>query len=141
MRTYFDSSVLVAAVVVEEAHHGRALKALAESSEGFTSTHAVAEVFSTLTSGRLDIQLSPNDALLVIETNVCQRLEIIELALADYLEAIRGSQRVGARGGAIFDMLHLQAARHCKAARILTLNLRHFLAFAPDLKEAIALPG
>jgi hypothetical protein len=37
-------------------------------------------------------------------------------------------------------MLHLQAARRCRANRILTINLRHFQTFAPDLKHSIALP-
>jgi hypothetical protein len=36
---------------------------------------------------------------------------------------MRNSQMVGARGGAIFDMLHLQAARRGAAKRILTLNV------------------
>jgi hypothetical protein len=50
------------------------------------------------------------------------------------------SQDAGARGGAVYDMLHLQAARRCRANRILTINLRHFQTFAPDLKHSIALP-
>jgi predicted nucleic acid-binding protein len=34
MRTYFDSSALVAAMVEEEEHHAAALKALAEATPG-----------------------------------------------------------------------------------------------------------
>ena len=45
-------------MVEEEEHHGAALKALASSADGFTSTHAIAETFATLTSGRLDLQLT-----------------------------------------------------------------------------------
>jgi hypothetical protein len=37
-------------------------------------------------------------------------------------------------------MLHLQAARRGSAKRILTVNVRHFQAFAPDLKNIISLP-
>jgi len=140
MKTYFDSSVLVAAMVAEEEHHGSALKALAEISGGITSTHAIAETFATLTSGRLGIQLSPNDALRIIEANVLERLEVTELTLTDYRRAMQSSQSAGARGGAICDMLHLQAARRCQAGRILTINLRHFQTFAPDLKQSIVLP-
>ena len=140
MKTYFDSSALVAAMVEEEEHHQAALRALAEASDGATSNHALAETFATLTSGRLDVQLSPDDALKMIEANVCRRLEIINLDLPDYRRAMQRSQAAGARGGAIFDMLHLQAARRCKATRILTINLRHFHAFAPDLKDLITLP-
>jgi predicted nucleic acid-binding protein len=140
MRTYFDSSALVAAMVEEEEHHAAALKALAEATDGITSTHAVAETFATLTSGRLEIQLSPNDALKIVEANVLGRLEVLDLTLSDYRRAMQSSQDAGARGGAVYDMLHLQAARRCRANRILTLNLRHFQTFAPDLKHVIALP-
>jgi predicted nucleic acid-binding protein len=138
--TYFDSSALVAAMVEEEEHHAAAFGALAEATDGVTSTHALAETFATLTSGRVDIQLSPNDALKIIEANVVRRLEVADLNLSDYRRAMQSSQGAGARGGAIFDMLHLQAARRCRATRILTINLRHFQTFAPDLKHLIMLP-
>ena len=140
MRTYFDSLALVAAMVEEEEHHAAALKALAEATDGVTSTHAVAETFATLTSGRLEIQLSPSDALRIIEANVLGRLEVLDLTLSDYRQAMQSSQEVGARGGAVYDMLHLQAARRCRASRILTINLRHLQTFAPDLRHSIALP-
>ena len=138
--TYFDSSVLVAAMVEEEEHHASALRALADATDGVTSTHALAETFATLTSGRAEIQLSPKHALRIIEANVLQRLEVMELTVADYRRAMQSSQSAGARGGAIYDMLHLQAARRSGATRILTVNLRHFQTFAPDLKQRIVLP-
>jgi hypothetical protein len=62
------------------------------------------------------------------------------LGLVDYQQVMRNSRAVGARGGAIFDMLHLQAARRGAAKRILTINVRHFQIFAPDLKNLISLP-
>lgn len=84
--------------------------------------------------------MSPNDALKIIEANVVQRLEVMDLSLSDYRRAMECSQQAGARGGAIFDMIHLQAARRSRAKRILTINLRHFQTFAPDLKHLIVLP-
>ena len=127
-------------MVEEEEHHDAAWKALAGATEGFTSTHAVAETFATLTSGRLDVQLTPAEAAQVIEANIIRRLQIVELQLTDYQQAMGSSQTAGARGGAIFDMLHLQAARRMAAKRILTINVRHFQVFAPDLKSIISLP-
>jgi predicted nucleic acid-binding protein len=127
-------------MVEEEEHHGAALKALASSADGFTSTHAIAETFATLTSGRLEVQLTPDEATEVINANVIRRLQVVELGLSDYQQAMRNSQTVGARGGAIFDMLHLQAARRGAAKRILTINVRHFQIFAPDLKNIISAP-
>ena len=139
MRAYFDSSVLIAAFVQEEKHHERAVEALANSS-GFTSTHALAEMYGTLTSGRLPIRLTPEEAIEMIEQNVLARMEILELSLRDYRAALAESKANGARGGAVYHLLHLQAARRGQAKRILTLNIRHFQSFAPDLKEIITEP-
>jgi predicted nucleic acid-binding protein len=127
-------------MVEEEAHHPRALDALTGNRDGFTSNHALAEVFATLTSGRLDIQLMPEEAHDLVEANVIDRLRVIDLTLSDYRAAMKTSQTVGARGGAIFDMLHLQAARRGRAQRILTINVRHFQIFAPDLAGLVAMP-
>jgi predicted nucleic acid-binding protein len=127
-------------MVEEEEHHDAALKALASSTDGFTSTHAIAETFATLTSGRLEGQLTPDEATEVIDANVIRRLQIVDLGLSDYQQAMRNSRTVGARGGAIFEMLHLQAARRKGAKRILTINVRHFQVFAPDLKSIISSP-
>ena len=140
MKIYFDSSALIAGMVEEEEHHAASLKALAECEDGFTSTHALAETFATITSGRLGIQLAPNEAWRIINTNVAGRLNILELTFADYRQAMQNCQAAGARGGAIFDMLHLQAARRGNAERILTINIRHFQTFAPDLQNKISLP-
>ena len=127
-------------MVEEEEHHSAASKALEDLPDGFTSTHTVAETFATLTGGRLGLQLSPHDAIEVLDANVIGRLRLVELTLRDYRRAMKDSQAVGARGGAIFDLLHLQSARREGATRILTINVRHFQIFAPDLREIISLP-
>jgi predicted nucleic acid-binding protein len=127
-------------MVEEEEHHGEALQALAGSTDGFTSTHAIAETFATLTSGRLEIQLTPNEAAQLIDANIIRQIQVVDLELSDYQQAMRNSQTVGARGRAIFDMLHLQAARQGGAKRVLTINVRHFQIFAPDLKSIISSP-
>lgn len=141
MKIYFDSSALIAGMVAEEIHHERAADALSDSKDGFTCNHALSEVFATLTGGRLTLQLSPSEAAELIDNNVVDRLAILDLSAADYRKAIADCQRVGARGGGIFDMLHLQAARRGKAECIFTVNVRHFQTFAPDLSELIRLPS
>ena len=140
MRTYFDSSALLAAFVEEEEHHASATAALLDAADSFTCNHALAEIYGTLTSGRLDIQLIPRQAREMIEANVLDRLEVLELSVNDYRKAMVAGEAVGARGGAIFDMLHLQAARRGNARKIFTINVRHFQVFAPDLREIISLP-
>lgn len=73
MSSYFDSTVLVAAAVVEEPHHAQALTAILGTSDRITAAHSLAEVFSTLTGGRLKPQSSPNQALQIIQTNILSK--------------------------------------------------------------------
>lgn len=140
MKTYWDSSALLAAVVRDEPHHAQANAALASAPDDWTTPHALAECFATLTGGRKSIQLSPADALRVIEGNFLPRLKLLDLGPDDYMTAMRSAQPAGARGGALYDLLHLQAARKLKAQRIYTINVRHFQAFAPDLARHICAP-
>ena len=141
MSAYWDASALIAAVVEDEEHHESAFEALASARADCTSTHALAEVFAILTSGRLTIQISPEEAFGFIDANFQERLKVMPLSLDDYREAMRRSHAAGARGGAIYDMLHLQCARRAKVKKIYTINLGHFRTFGPDLREMISVPG
>lgn len=79
--------------------------------------HALTETFSTLTGGALGMRLPATTAAAILRDNLAPRMEIIHLT------------RRGIRGGAIYDYLHLAAARKAGAARLYTLNLSDFLAF------------
>jgi predicted nucleic acid-binding protein len=58
----------------------------------------------------------------------------------DYIKLLDNAGPVGARGGAICDLLLLACARKVKARKIYTLNHRHFCALAPDLADKIVSP-
>jgi predicted nucleic acid-binding protein len=126
---YLDSSVLVAALVEDEPAHESCLRLL-RGKDLVVWTHALAESFATLTGGRLGIRVSPTVAAQLIETSLLPRLRLIELGSEELVDAIRGSDTVGARGGAIYDLLHLTAARKSSAKSLYTLNTRHFEAVA-----------
>ena len=87
-----------------------------------------------LTSGRLGVQLSPEQASRLLHENVVGHLEFISLTTEEVLEILESCQSGGIRGGAVYDALHLAAARKSGAEEILTLNRRHFKAIAPDLE-------
>jgi len=140
MREFFDTSALLAAMIEDEPGHEAALTALASVRDGHAATHSLAECFATLTGGRLPVQLAPATAAQLIESNVVRRLKLVSLSAMEYSAALRSALEVGARGGAIYDVLLLAAARKCRAERIHTLNHRHFAAFAPDLRDRMV-PG
>jgi len=56
------------------------------------------------------------------------------------IQAFDESEPRGVRGGAIFDYLHLAAARHHKAAHFYTLNTSHIQSFWREGDPAIVHP-
>jgi predicted nucleic acid-binding protein len=126
---YLDSSVLVAALVEDEPSHEKCLQLLRKKDLA-TWTHALAEVFATLTGGRLGLRVPPAVAAELMDASLAPRLRLIELTAADLTGAIRKSESAGVRAGAIFDLLHLTAACRSSATALYTLNTRHFVPLA-----------
>src|SRR4051812_13703031 len=104
MSSYLDSTVLIAATLIEEAHHIEAQAAITHSNPGITAAHSLAEVFSTLTGGRTKPQFTPTQAVATIERNILPKVRVIPISVADYMRALTASQAVGVRGGAIYDL-------------------------------------
>jgi predicted nucleic acid-binding protein len=139
MTLYLDSSVLVAALVEDEPSHEACLQVLRKRNL-VAWTHALTESFATLTGGRLGVRVSPTVAAQLVGSLV-PRLRLLELTAADVIEAINKAESVGARGGAMYDYLHLVAARKSAATVLYTINTRHFAALARSGDPAIEAPG
>lgn len=137
---FFDTSVLVSAFVEDERCHEACSDVVANSDDGVVSVHALAECFSILTGGRLSIRLLPETATQLIETNIVQRMKVVTLTARETMQVLASCQKLGVRGGGIYDCLHIAAARKAEADQLYTLNLRHFTAFAPDLASKIRQP-
>lgn len=129
MRIYLDSTVLVAAVTDIEPFHEGCASLLLGGAALCMLPHAVSETFATLTGGRLSLRLSPAMATRLIEVNLLPRISFVPWNGADHVAALKEAERRGVRGGAIYDYLHLAAARKAKASKLVTLNLRHYQAF------------
>lgn len=126
MSFFLDSSILVAAITDIEPHSQASADLLLGKTALCIRSHALAETFSALTGGRLSLRLSPPTAVKLIEVNILPRVSITDLTAAEVLRALRETESRGIRGGSIHDYLHLATARKVKAARLYTLNPRHF---------------
>lgn len=91
-------------------------------------SHVLAETFSTLTGGRKAFRLPAAVTAAVLEEDYVPDLTITTLTPTEMLRAMREAEARGVRGGAIFDFLHLVAARKAKAVRFYTLNISDFRA-------------
>ena len=121
-RLYWDASALV------EALQSDGVRDRLETAGGWTRPHSLAEVFSTLTGGRLGFRCQPDDAYRMIR-ELSASVALVELDGEDTLAALSVCQESGVRGGLVHDFLHVAAAEKAGAERILTLNKRDFQSF------------
>jgi len=145
VKTYFDTSVVVASLVDIHESHREAFHAVAQvakgENKGAICAHGLAECFSVLTGTRPYRHLaSPVEVGLMLRDNMVRMFEIITLNSEDYLEVIRSAAEKGHMGGQIYDALHIAAARKAECDVLYTFNVRHFRELAPDLATRIRAP-
>lgn len=137
---FLDSSVLVASLDPDDPAHTASSRLVAAGGHQAYS-HALAEVFSALTGGRLGRRLTPAVATGLINGSVLPYVTAQALTAKDMLTALQDCEKRGARGDAVYDWLHLAAARKAGAEVFFTLNLRDFQALARPGDPAIQSPA
>ena len=66
----------------------------------------------------------------LLEQSIVPLVEVVSLSARETLAALKAAEARGARGGAVYDLLHLVAARKARADAVVTLNGRDFQALA-----------
>lgn len=144
MKSYFDTSVLVAAALENHPHHVPAAALLAKvrggELAGWTSAHGLAELYAVLTRVPLSPPVYPSEAWQIIEHDIHPYFEVASLSGKEYLKIIENCAAAGWIGGRVYDALHVAAARKADCDRIYTFNLRHFRELAPELGDRIRTP-
>jgi predicted nucleic acid-binding protein len=125
MSALLDSSVLIAALVEKERHHVECGELL-DRPRTHIYAHALSEVYSILTGGRLGFRVSPATAIQLLEQSVLPNVSVITLTAAELIASIKQASSRGVRGGAIYDYLHLVAARKAKVSCLYTLDAGNF---------------
>jgi predicted nucleic acid-binding protein len=133
-----DTSVIIASLDGDEPHHAACDRLLAQGGHK-AYAHALAETFSILSGGRHSRRLRPSLVAKLIEDSVLPYVELVHLTGNETMKAIVDSERRGVRGGAIYDLLHLVAARKAGVDALVTLDARDFQALAktgdPEIKS------
>ncbi len=144
MKVFFDTNVLIAAVMAEHEAHERCFvvleKARSGKDEGIVAAHSLAEMYSVLTKAPLPFRHSPPQALLSIEENVVKHCTLSVLSGTDYTTLLRDSAMAGVEGGMVYDALLMRAAQKAHVQRIYTLNLKHFRRVAAESLSLLATP-
>jgi hypothetical protein len=102
---------------------------------------AFAEAALLLTGGRESFRVPASVAANVLEEDYLPCLRFTALTPVEMLRAMSEAESRGVRGGAIFDYLHLVAARKAKATRLYTLNESNFRSFHRAGDPAIVHPA
>lgn len=141
MKSFFDTSVLVAAALEDHEHHERSLMLFsgADRKTGCCAAHSLAEIYSTLTRLPGNIRLSPDQALLFLDS-VEDRLEIVSLNAREYQSAINDAASVGIAGGTIYDALLGWCALKAQANRIYTWDVSDFQRLGAQIAEKVRNP-
>ncbi|MBN2234200.1 MAG: PIN domain-containing protein [Opitutales bacterium] len=135
MKLYFDTSVLIAALLQQHPQHASAYRHLhsvkVKECEGWITTHGLAELYSTLSALPLKPRLFPADANRIIQHSILPLFTLVSLTTEHYLHALQLTVESNLPSGAIYDALHLIGARDANCDTLLTFNLRHFQTLAP----------
>jgi len=123
VRRYWDSSALVDAL-----EDGR-IEALALEKEQFTRVHTLAEVYSTITGGRLPYRYGPADAAALI-AELTATMTLVDLQPEEVHAALKLGEKLGVRGGNVHDLLHATAAKKVGVSVLLTDNFSDYANLA-----------
>lgn len=140
MNVFCDSSVLIAALLHGEHRHTASEALLNGENFLFAHVHALNEIFSTLTGGALGFRVAADLAALLIRDRIVPRVTMISLEPKEVVEALASARAHGVRGGAVYDYMHLVAARKAGADILCTLNLTDFQQIHRQGDPEIRLP-
>lgn len=141
MNVFLDTSVLVAAFLVDHPHYvaSRRVLATCEHPSAACASHSLAEVYSTLTRLPPPNRASPASAIICLE-EIERRFRLISLDGESYLHVIRDAGAMMITGGTIYDALIANCAIRSGADRIYTWNTRHFKQFGSDVADRLFTP-
>lgn len=145
MKLFFDTNVLIAAVIESHVHHLKAFTLLERvqsgMDQGVISAHSLAEMYAVLTKAPLPVKHTPEQALLSIEENIVKYFQIVVLSASEYRSLIRESAIAGLQSGMIYDALILKAATKSGSDKFYTFNSKHFQKMSsPSLNANILMP-
>ena len=141
MRWFFDSSVLVAALLPDHEHHARSFAAFASATprNAACAAHSLAEVYATLTRYPGKERLSAEFADVLLQ-EIERRFTLVWLDGNEYRASIRRIATMGIVGGAVYDALVAACAIKAGADHLYTWNARHFNLLGAEIQRLVTMP-
>ncbi len=145
MKKYlFDTSVIVAGSLADHAHYAKALPWMAAAKQGKVqasiSTHALAEIYATLTRIPMRPPLTAEVVHRFIQDEILPNFDVIDLTTKDYRQAMQRAATLSLKGGILYDCLHWQAAKKKALHGIVTFNETDFKRIVDDASPIVINP-
>lgn len=102
--------------------------------------HAFLETFCTLTGGRLGKKVDADLTPQLLNETIMPKVRVVELGAEELLATLKLARKHGARGGAVYDFMHLAVARKVGAVTLYTLNMDDFRQLARSGDPVIQRP-
>lgn len=141
MKTFLDTSVLVATFYGDHEHHEDSLalfRGLTRAEAG-TAAHCLVEFYAVVTGMPGQNRASPDEALLFME-GVHERMTIIALDDREYIALLTDAAEANVCGGTCYDALIARCAVNAGAEAIYTWNVQHFKRLGGHIAERVSLP-
>ena len=141
MKAFFDTSALVPVFYGDHVHHRASFDRFIQfdKSTGCCGAHSLSEVYSTLTRMPGRHRISAEQAMLFIGS-IRERLSIIALTGAEYVDALAASSALGIVGGGIYDPMLAHCALKAEARTIYSWNVRHYALCGPEVTRRLSAP-
>jgi predicted nucleic acid-binding protein len=141
VKYFFDTSVLVAAALVQHAHHRPSLAAYlkADLRNGCCAAYSFAELYATVTRLPGNQRMAGDQALLFLD-ELRGRLTTIALDAHDSYSAVVSAATEGVLGGTIYHMLLAQCALKARAEIIYTWDIGDFARLGKDIARRVQSP-
>jgi predicted nucleic acid-binding protein len=141
VKYFLDTSVLVAAVLVQHMHYEPSLAVYrkTQKAQACCAAHSLAEVYATLTRLPGEQRMGCEQVLLVL-ADMRTRLTTIALDEEDYVSAIASAAAEGVLGGTVYDALLARCALKANVATIYTWNVSHFQRLGQEVARRVRTP-
>jgi predicted nucleic acid-binding protein len=127
VKSFLDTSVLVATFYGEHEHHEPSFSLFSQQrkSTACTAAHCLAEIYAVVTGMPGKNRASPDEALLFLR-DVRDRLTMVTLDDIEYFKVLEDAAAIAISGGTTYDAIIAQCALKAKAQTIYTWNVKHF---------------
>lgn len=141
MKTFFDTSVLVAVFIDDHVHHDASFALFSNTSRksSYCSAHTLAELFSSLTRMPGRYRARPDEALLFLEA-AASRLTPLALDADEYWVVLKECSARNIAGGAVYDALIARCALKANARALYTWNVDDFRRLGSEVAAIVRTP-